>query len=45
MLWFPEAGIGKEPKQVILKGIDPEERGSGPGKMEREVKSQESVGF
>jgi hypothetical protein len=42
---FPEAGTRGETVQVILKSTDPEERGSGIGKLGRQVKSQESMGL
>jgi hypothetical protein len=32
---FPEAGTRRKTEQVILKGMDPEERSSGPGKLEK----------
>jgi hypothetical protein len=43
VVWFPEAGTRGETEQVILKSMDPEERGSGTGKLGRQVKNQESI--
>jgi hypothetical protein len=42
---FPEAGTRRKTEQVILKGMDPEERSSGPGKLEKGKKAKKSVGF
>jgi hypothetical protein len=32
---FPDAGTRRKTEQVILKGMDPEEKSSGPGKLEK----------
>jgi hypothetical protein len=32
---FPEAGTRRKTEQIILKDMDPEERSSGPGKLEK----------
>jgi hypothetical protein len=32
---FPEEGTRRKTEQVILKDMDPEERSSGPGKLEK----------
>jgi hypothetical protein len=35
VLLFPDAGTRRKTEQVILKGMDPEEKSSGPGKLEK----------
>jgi hypothetical protein len=44
VVFFPEAGTRRKTEQVILKGMIPEERSSGPQKLEN-GKSQKRCGF